>query len=181
MEGLILKKSTSLLFSGLLVSGMVLGATVTSTTVHADNTATTQATANVTNNVAYYDQDGNFILNKDEQGTEGSPITFAPDGYAIPTNNKAVFGGSAATVRVTVNKMISVKVNYVDQNGKLVNSEVVNGGVCNTAKLTDLPAGCNWVNDAEQTITLVQGKEYNVPVNKKFSIRLFSRLRIILK
>lgn len=167
MEGLILKKSTSLLFSGLLVSGMVLGATVTSTTVHADNTATTQATANVTNNVSYYDQNGAYITNKSEQGTKGSPITFVPDGYAMPTNNQAVFGDDAATVRVTVNKMISVKVNYVDQNNKLVNSEVVNGGVGNTAKLTDLPAGCNWVNDAEQTITLVDGKEYNVPVTKK--------------
>ncbi|MFC6175444.1 SLAP domain-containing protein [Companilactobacillus huachuanensis] len=162
-----MKKSTSLLFSGLLVSGMVLGAVTTPTTVHADNTATTQAAATVTNNVRFVDQDGNFIANKSLQGVKGAAITFAPDGYATPTNNTNIFGDDNATVTATVNKMVSVKVNYVDQNSKLVNSEVVNGGVGNTVKLTDLPAGCNWVNDAEQTITLVEGKEYNVPVTKK--------------
>lgn len=163
-----MKKSTSLLFSGLLVSGMVLGAVATTpTTVHADGTATTQAAANVTNNVRFVDQDNNYVANKSLQGTKGAAINYAPDGYAVPTNNKNVFGDDNTTVTATVNKMTSVNVNYVDQNGKLVNSEVINGGVGNTVKLTDLPAGCNWVNDAEQTITLVDGKEYNVPVTKK--------------
>lgn len=163
-----MKKSTSLLFSGLLVSGMVLGATVTTpTTVHADNTATTQATTNVTNTVSFYDQNGDFIRSQSLQGVQGSAINYAPDGYAIPTNNKAVFGADGSTVKAIVNQMISVKVNYVDQNNKIVDSEVVNGGVGNTYKLTDIPAGCSWVNDSEQTITLEQGKEYNVAVNRK--------------
>ena len=162
--GIILKKSTSLLFSGLLVSGMVLGAVTNPVTVHADSDTATQT--QVTNNVSYYDQSGKFILSKTLQGKQGTDITYAPDGYAL-TGDKPVFGADQANVKVTVAKMISVKVNYVDQNGKLVNSEVVNGGAGNTYKLTDIPAGCSWVNDEEQTITLVEGKEYNVPVNKK--------------
>jgi len=133
---------------------MVLGAVATTpTTVHADGTATTQAAANVTNNVRFVDQNNKYVANKSLQGAKGAAITYAPDGYAVPTNNKNVFGDDNTTVTATVNKMTSVNVNYVDQNGKLVNSEVVNGGVGNTVKLTDLPAGCNWVNDAEQTIT----------------------------
>ncbi|CAJ1181325.1 hypothetical protein LCR01_08920 [Companilactobacillus crustorum] len=162
-----MKKSTSLLFSGLLVSGMVLGATVTTpTTVHADDNPTTQATTNVTNNVTYYDQSGKAVLTKSVEGTKGATIDYVPDGYAI-SGDKAVFGDNQANISVKVTKMISVKVNYVDQNNNLVNSEVVNGGEGNTYKLTDIPAGCSWANDTEQTITLVNGKEYNVPVNKK--------------
>ena len=116
-----MKKSTSLLFSGLLVSGMVLGAVATTpTTVHADGTATTQAAANVTNNVRFVDQDNNYVANKSLQGTKGAAINYAPDGYAVPTNNKNVFGDDNTTVTATVNKMTSVNVNYVDQNGKLI-------------------------------------------------------------
>jgi len=146
---------------------MVLGAVTVPTTVHADETATTQAATNVTNNVTFVDQAGKTVINKSMQGTKGAAITYAPDSYAIAKGSSAVFGANLANVTVKVTKMTSVKVNYVDQNNKIVNSEVVNGGVGNTAKLTDLPAGCSWNNDAEQTITLVDGKEYNVPVTRK--------------
>lgn len=164
-----MKKSTSLLFSGLLVSGMVLGAASTPTTVHADdNTATTQATTNVTNNVTYYDQSGKEVGQKSNlEGTKGSAITYVPDGYALAKDSNPTFGNDQDSVSVKVTSMISVKVNYVDQNGNLVNSEVVNGGDGTDYTLTDIPAGCSWINDKEQKITLVNGKEYNVPVNKK--------------
>ncbi len=168
--GIILKKSTSLLLSGILVSGMVLGTIVTPVTVNAATQATTQADQTVTNYVTFLDADGNTVSPaKAYQGTKGQKITVAPDGFTSSDSSKATFGNDGDSKSVTVTKMISVKVNYVDQNGKLVNSETVNGGNGNDYKLTNLPAGCTWNNDAEQTINLVEGKEYNVPVTKKVS------------
>jgi hypothetical protein len=149
---------------------MVLGTIVTPVTVNAATQATTQADQTVTNYVTFVNADGNTVRSSQAlQGTKGQKITFAPDGYTSADSSKAVFGNNGDSKTVTVAKMISVKVNYVDQNGNLVNSETVNGGEGNDYKLTNLPAGCTWNNDAEQTINLVDGKEYNVPVTKKVS------------
>lgn len=165
-----MKKNSSLLLSGLLVSGMVLGATVTTpVTVHADNNVTTQAAQNVTNNVNYVDVNNNntSVQNKSLQGTQGSEITYVPDGYAFVGKNAPLFGSDQATINVNVTKMVSVKVNYVDQTNSIVSSETVNGGQGNDYTLTNLPAGCSWNNDSEKTITLEEGKEYNIPVTRK--------------
>lgn len=161
-----MKKNSSLLLSGLLISGMVLGATVTPTTVHAATDTTTETAANVTNNVSYTDVATNkTVTNKNLTGTQGSEITYVPDGYAFVGSNP-LFGADQANINVKVTKMITVKVNYVDADNNVVSSESVNGGNGNDYKLTNLPKGYNWNNDAEQTIKLEEGKEYNVPVTK---------------
>ena len=165
MEGFILKKSTSLLFSGLLVSGMVLGTLPMTQTVQAADKVTTQAAASVTNNVTYY-YNNQKVGQKSLQGTQGQPLGYYPDGYTY-SGSIANFQEDGANVKVNVTKMISAKVNYVDQNNNLVNSEVVNGGDGNKYTLTDIPAGSTLLNDADKTITLEDGKEYNIKVNKQ--------------
>lgn len=124
-----MKKGTSLLLSGVLVSGMILGTVVTPMTVNAATQATTQSDETVTNYVTFVDAQGNTVRSSQAlQGTKGQKITFAPDGYTSSDSSKATFGNNGDSKTVTVANMISVKVNYVDQNGKLVNSETVNGG-----------------------------------------------------
>lgn len=147
-----MKKSTSLLFSGLLVSGMVLGTLPMTQTVQAADKVTTQAAASVTNNVTY-EYNGEKVGQKTLQGTEGQPLGYYPDGY-IYSGSIANFQKDGANVTVNVTKMISAKVNYVDQNNNLVNSEVVNGGDGNKYTLTDIPAGTTLLNDADKTITI---------------------------
>ena len=162
-----MKKNSSLLLSGLLVSGMVLGTVVPSVIVKADANTTTQAATNVTNNVSYYDKATNQrVATRVLRAAQGSEISYTPDGFTF-VGNKPLMGADMANINVNVTKMISVKVNYVDQNNQIVNSETVNGGNGETYKLTNLPAGCSWNNDSEQTITLNQGQEYNIPVTRK--------------
>ena len=164
-----MKKSTSLLLSGVLVSGMVLGTIVTPATVHAE-TAVTQADADVTNTVTYYDKNGAAIgKSKQVTGTKGAAITAVPDGYALADGETPVFTTDGGTVGIKITPMISVKVNFVDQNNGLVKTETVNGGDGNAYTLSTLPAGCSWPKDANKTITLEAGKEYNVPVEKQVS------------
>ncbi len=172
--GFILKKSTSLLLSGVLVSGMVLGTIVTPATVHAsdDAAAVTQADKDVTNSVTYYDRKGAKlpILPIKVTGTVGAPITTVPDGYTLIDGEKPVFtGSSTSSVGVEITPMISVKVNFVDQNNGLVKTETINGGDGNAYTFSTLPAGCSWPKDADKTITLEAGKEYNVPVDRQVS------------
>lgn len=166
-----MKKSTSLLLSGMLVSGMVLGTIVTPATVHAsdDAAAVTQADTDVVNNVTYFDRSGATVGEAPTKvtGTKGAKITAVPDGYALADGETAVFGNDNANVGVKVTPMISAKVNFVDQKGNLVKSETVNGGDGNAYALSTLPNGCSWPADANKTITLEQGKEYNVKVNRQ--------------
>ncbi|MBL3530702.1 SLAP domain-containing protein [Companilactobacillus zhachilii] len=166
-----MKKSTSLLLSGMLVSGMVLGTIVTPATVHAsdDAAAVTQADTDVVNNVTYFDRSGATVGANSTKvtGTKGAKITAVPDGYALADGETAVFGNDNANVGVKVTPMISAKVNFVDQKGNLVKSETVNGGDGNAYTLSTLPNGCSWPADANKTITLEQGKEYNVKVNRQ--------------
>lgn len=167
--GFILKKSTSLLLSGVLVSGMVLGTSVTPATVHAE-AAVTQADTDVTNTVTYYDKNGAAIgKSKQVTGTKGAAITAVPDGYALADGETPVFTTDGGTVGIKITPMISVKVNFVDQNNGLVKTETVNGGDGNAYTLSTLPAGCSWPKDANKAITLEAGKEYNVPVEKQVS------------
>jgi len=166
-----LKKSTSLLLSGILVSGMVLGTIVTPATVHAaDNaTAVTEASSDVINNVTYSDKSGKTIESKSLSGKTGSQITYVPDGYTMADGERPVMGEDFVNVGIKVTNMISAKVNFVDQNNKLVESETINGGDGNIYTLSTLPAGCSWINSSDDTITLESGKEYNIPVSRKVS------------
>ncbi|CAJ1201627.1 SLAP domain-containing protein [Companilactobacillus nantensis] len=165
-----MKKSTSLLLSGILVSGMVLGTIVTPATVHAsdDAAAVTQADTDVKNSVTYYDRSGATVGAATEiTGTKGAKITAVPDGFALADGETAVFGDDGAKVGVKITPMVSVKVNFVDQNGNLVKTDTVNGGDGNAYTLSTLPAGCSWPTDANKTITLEKDKEYNVKVNRQ--------------
>ncbi|MQS75480.1 SLAP domain-containing protein [Companilactobacillus halodurans] len=169
-----MKKTTSLLLSGVLVSGMVLGGIITPTAVNAAS-AVTQASENVTNKVTYYlasnsEQVGQPV---ELEGTIGAKITNVPDGYTLADGENATYvkneGSDNSSVGVTITPLTSAKINFVDQNNKLVKSETVNGGVGNSYTISNLPAGCSWPKDANKTITLEQGKEYNVPVEKEVS------------
>jgi hypothetical protein len=169
--GIILKKSTSLLLSGILVSGMVLGTVVTPATVVNAAPATTQAAETVTNTVGYIDTEGNTIedFNNQISGTKGEKITSAPDGYVVADSSEATFGADGSNKTVTVTPLTTVTVNFVDQNNNLVSSQNVDGGIGNVVELTNLPAGCSWNNDAEKTIKIAENEQYNIPVTKKVS------------
>lgn len=167
--GIILKKSTSLLLSGILVSGMVLGTVVTPATIVNAAPATTQASEEVANSVTYMLNGSKYSV-RQLNGKAGERITLAPEGYAVKDTSLTVFSDDLqGSLEVEITPLTTVKVNYVDQNNKLVSSESVDGGVGNEVELTNLPAGCSWNNDADKTITIEQGKEYNVPVTKKVS------------
>lgn len=165
MEGFILKKSTSLLFSGLLVSGMVLGTLPMTNRVQAADKVTTQAAANVTNNIVY-EYNGKEVGKASLQGTEGQPIKDYPQKYTqSDSKSAATFGEDGANVTVQVTPIVTVKVNYFDQNGTKVNDEEVTGGAGNKYTLTDVPAGTSFLNDADKDIILEAGKTYNIRVN----------------
>jgi len=169
-----LKKSTSLLLSGILVSGMVLGTVVTPTTIvnaAEDGSVNTDTTNNnIENKITYVLANGETVEVKDKaQGTTGQPITNVPDGYALAKGENAVYGKDGAEVVVKVTPMITSKIHFVDQNDKLVKTESVNGGEGTDYTITTLPDGCSWPKDANKTITLTSGEEYNIPVEKKVS------------
>ena len=168
-----MKKSTSLLLSGILVSGMVLGTIVTPATVQASNNAAavTEANTDVKNTVNYYDKAGASVTTDTNTvtGAEGAAITTVPKDYALADGEMAVFGADGETVGVEVTPMISAKINFVDGNGNLVKSENVNGGDGNLYTISTLPTSCTWPKDATKTITLEAGKEYNVTVDQKVS------------
>jgi len=169
-----LKKSTSLLLSGILVSGMVLGTVVTPTTIvnaAEDGSVNTDTTNNnIENKITYVLANGETVGVKDKaQGTTGQPITNVPDGYALAKGENAVYGKDGAEVVVKVTPMITSKIHFVDQNDKLVKTESVNGGEGTDYTITTLPDGCSWPKDANKTITLTSGEEYNIPVEKKVS------------
>ena len=169
-----MKKSTSLLLSGILVSGMVLGTVVTPTTIvnaAEDGSVNTDTTNNnIENKITYVLANGETVGVKDKaQGTTGQPITNVPDGYALAKGENAVYGKDGAEVVVKVTPMITSKIHFVDQNDKLVKTESVNGGEGTDYTITTLPDGCSWPKDANKTITLTSGEEYNIPVEKKVS------------
>ena len=164
MEGFILKKSTSLLFSGLLVSGMVLGTLPMTNTVQAADKVTTQAAASVTNNVVY-EYNGKDVGKDTLQGVEGQPIKDYPKNYTKTDSGEAIFGKDGADITVQVTPIVTVKVNYFDQNGTKVNDEEVEGGAGNKYTLTDVPAGTSFLNDADKDIILEADKTYNIKVN----------------
>ena len=135
-----MKKSTSLLLSGILVSGMVLGTVVTpATVVNAEEATTTEtkdttpANPTVTNMIKVEDENGNDIDGFTEllpvQGEETTSINQAivdamekkyPESkvkYVVDSSQKAVFlkDGSQQKVKVyDAENQVSGKVSYVD-------------------------------------------------------------------
>lgn len=167
-----MKKST-LLLSGILISSMAFGTVVTPNIVHAEGTATTQAKT-VTTTVRYYlrgQSSGNLgtpYAMKDLTGTEGSPITEAPENYVIIKG--ANFSATEPNAIVEIAKKASATVNYIDPNGNILKTQTINGGEGDYYSLTsDLPAGYYWDNNNESGITLVDGKEYNLPVSESIT------------
>jgi len=153
---------------------MVLGTVVTPTTIvnaAEDGSVNTDTTNNnIENKITYVLANGETVGVKDKaQGTTGQPITNVPDGYALAKGENAVYGKDGAEVVVKVTPMITSKIHFVDQNDKLVKTESVNGGEGTDYTITTLPDGCSWPKDANKTITLTSGEEYNIPVEKKVS------------
>jgi len=172
-----LKKSTSLLLSGILVSGMVLGTIVTPATVHAAGevaaTDTKAANKEITNIISFINPKGETVGKEATAvGTEGSPITglTVPDDYELIDGERPVISADK-TVAVRVTPIVDITVNYVDQNGDTVKTDnnKIEAGDRNSLKLTNLPVGYRWNNEEEQTITVVSGQTYNIPVTKQIS------------
>jgi len=166
-----LKKSTSLLLSGILVSGMVLGTVVTPATVNAADTTETAKDTDVANSVTYYLAQNNKQVGQPLtlHGTKGEKITNVPDGYTFAKGENPVYGEGGSSIGIKITPMITSKINFVDQNNNLVKSETVDGGDGTDYTIATLPDGCSWPKDANKTITLESGKEYNVPVEKQVS------------
>ena len=173
-----MRKSTSLLLSGILVSGMVLGTVVTPATVNASSTdtATTQSDSEVTVNVKYYlrGETGGILgvplFTKQVTGKIGSIITEVPDGYAFVNGQNPVISETEPNPVVEVAKKATATVNYIDPNGNILKSFVINGAEGDYYSLTsDLPSGYYWDNAGEGGISLNDGKTYNLPVAKSIS------------
>ena len=173
-----MKKSTSLLLSGILVSGMVLGTVVTPATVHADSTssAVTQADADVTVNARYYlrGEAGNTLgtpaFVHEVSGKAGSRITYVPEGYALINGQNPVFSETEPNPIIEIAKKASVTVNYIDQTGETLKTVNINGAEGDYYSLTsDLPSGYYWDNAGEGGINLTNGKTYNLPISESIA------------
>lgn len=174
-----MKKSTSLLLSGILVSGMVLGTVVTPVTVSAaTDSAVTQSNSDeeVTVNVKYYLRGqvssalGKPFADMDMTAKVGTPITKVPDGYTFIRGQHPVITGDNPNPIVEIDKKASTTINYIDPNGNTLKTTVLNGAEGDYYSLTsDLPDNYYWDNDGEGGITLSNGKVYNLPVSKSVS------------
>lgn len=183
-----MKKSTSLLLSGILVSGMVLGTVVTpATVVNAADDASEQA-ATVVNLVKVVDENGNAISDIpvfSVTGTEKSSIdaavnkelakhpisatdTTAASKYVVDPNQKAVFigTGSTQTLKVYDNaKTATGTVSYVDSATNTTVPDLsssVTGYIGQKVKV-ETPAAIKEnsqysLSDSNATITLLEGK-----------------------
>lgn len=155
---------------------MAFGTVITPNTVHADGTAATQA-EQTTTSVRYYLRGessgtlGKPFAMKDVTGTIGTPITDVPNGYVIIKG--ANFSATEPNSIVEIAKKASATVNYIDPNGNILKTETINGGEGSYYSLTsDLPTGYYWDNDSESGITLVDGKEYNLPVSESITNKI---------
>lgn len=174
-----MKKSTSLLLSGILVSGMVLGTIVTPATVNAatDDTAVTQAATKVSNLITYVDGNGKAISGLPAEtltGTVGSAITLHK-GYSLypGVDQTAVFkaDGTAQTFKVIKSDQIAtVTVNYIDAatNEQVGSTEV--SGVVGQKVNVPAPSGSDYVlSDKDASITVQKDSTYSVDVTKNIS------------
>lgn len=173
--GFIVKKSTSLLLSGILVSGMVLGTIVTPVTVSAatDNTAVTQADEEVTVLAKYYlrgEASGTLkkpFATQEITGKVGSPITEVPKDYAIIKGQNPVFSATEPNPIIEIAKKASATVNYIAPDGTVLKTLTLNGAEGDYYSLTsELPNNYYWDNDGEGGISLQDGKTYNLPVSE---------------
>lgn len=169
-----MKKSTSLLLSGILVSGMVLGTIVTPMTVSAaDNTAVTQADQEITVIARYYLRGttsgtlGTPIATQKITGKVGTAITETPKDYVIIKGQNPVISETEPNPIIEVAKKATSTVNYIAPDGTTLKTLTLNGAEGDYYSLTsDLPSGYYWDNDGEGGISLQDGKTYNLPVSK---------------
>ncbi|WP_125762870.1 SLAP domain-containing protein [Companilactobacillus hulinensis] len=155
----------SMIVSGILFSGMILGSVVTPVVVQADGTATTTvAQKSVT--VNYVDQ-----VTKKPVGTEvvsGSvgttkTLKHIPDGYVLASNTTSVtlmaqMGPSLRydVVKSDAVKKITANVSYFDNTAqKSVGTEAVTGELGASVKLNSIPAGYELKNASDSSITIV--------------------------
>jgi len=175
-----LKKSTSLLLSGILVSGMVLGTVVTpATVVNADaNGVKEEGRAKtgdaVTNLVKFVDGNGDAIKELPSESFSnpvGTAITL-PAGYSLypGLNQKAVMlaDGTTQTLKVILSdKVATVDVNYIDESSnEQVGSTTVTGVIGEKATIP-APSDSQYVlSNSDATITIQKDRKYSINVTK---------------
>ena len=171
-----MKKSTSLLLSGILVSGMVLGTVVTpATVVNATTPAkTSDEVTKVTNLVKFVDGNGDAIKGLSSQSynqTIGSTIAL-PSGYSLypGVDQKAVMlaDGTTQTLKVAPSdKVTTVSVNYIDEsNNEQVGYTTVTGIIGEKANVP-APSNSDYVlSNGNATITVQKDRTYSIDVTK---------------
>lgn len=174
-----MKKKTSLLLSGILVSGMILGTVITPNVVFAsDNTPVTQADSAKTYRVGvkYYVKGttnnvyGTPYEEKEVTGTAGTPITYVPAGYTLVGNQNPVITADSPNMILEIEKSATATVNFIDPNGNILSTRTVTGGEGEYYSLNNyLPDGYYWNNSSENYIYLSNSKEYNIPVSKSIT------------
>lgn len=173
-----MKKATSLLLSGLLVSGMVLG-TVSApvTTVNADGTASTTAENEATNLIKFTDVNGNAI--KDLSATSvkasvGAKINM-PDGYSLypGLDQEAVVkaDGTTQTFKVVkTDQITNVTINYVDEATKTQVGETSVDAVIGQTLSIPKPDITGYVlSDADASVEIAKDATYSINVTKEIS------------
>ena len=168
-----MKKSTSLLLSGLLVSGMVLGTVATPATVVNADTQSESANT-VTNMIKYVDGNGNAIKGisaVSKSGAEGSAFTL-PEGYELypGVDQKAVLlaDGTTQTLKIVKSDTVAtVSVNYIDAatSAQVGYTEVT--GVVGQKVAVPAPKDSDYVlSDSDASITLQRDSTYSINVTK---------------
>ena len=173
-----MKKATSLLLSGLLVSGMVLG-TVSApvTTVNAEGTASTTAENEATNLIKFTDVNGNAI--KDLPATSvkasvGAKINM-PDGYSLypGLDQEAVVkaDGTTQTFKVVkTDQITNVTINYVDEATKTQVGETSVDAVIGQTLSIPKPDITGYVlSDADASVEIAKDATYSINVTKEIS------------
>lgn len=165
-----------MLLSGLLFSGMILGATTTVSNVNAatDNTvvqASSDKEYSIT--VHYYLRGqgtgnlGKAYATKDITGAAGTPITDVPTGYTFINGQRPEIKADNPNVIVQIDKKATSTVNFIAPNGTTLKTVTINGAENDYDSLYSyLPSGYYWDNDNDSGITLHDGKEYNIPVSQ---------------
>ncbi|APX71919.1 SLAP domain-containing protein [Companilactobacillus allii] len=160
----------SIIVSGLLFSGMMLGSVATPAVVNAaDDATTTSETEQKTITVRYYlGSPLNTVGTETVSGGVGTTQTLKkiPDGYKLAPNVsssvklESSMGDNSnvvlAVVKSTDAKSITANVSYFDNAAqKSVGTESVTGELGASVKLNDIPKGYSLKNASDSSITLV--------------------------
>lgn len=173
----------SLIVSGLLFSGMILGSVATPAVVQAADAATTEATekqsvGQVSNNVTFKDTDGKKLVTMPMYGKVGDNLTVQQGSTALTgyyfNGTVPVFQADGSSYDVTVTKatdydnVVTLSVNYyLGDKSNVVGTEQISGGKGVAAKLTTIPAGYTLVNASDANVKLpAQSGLLNVQVRQ---------------